>query len=262
MTSDQAECRRTELERKLAHILDRRMRLVVVREALLASASDEACAWISAALDRAPGSEGASDPLREAIVDVLSSATTACMAGDPEPIPYALRRDLYAAAVSTGADRLAALLRSHPDGNAPETAASPLPRDMKEIPLGVRRSLAKGDDRVMLEKLALDPDPLVVANLLRNPRLRESEVVRIAALRTVPASTLETIAATERWSTRLAVRTALARNPHCPVALAIRLIGALPLATLRTLQSDPGLPDATMSQIETELDRRRDGSAA
>lgn len=251
-----------ELDRKLAHILDRRMRRVLVREALLGSPADEACAWIAASLDRAPGPEGASDPLREALVDILSESPSAAGEGESAPIPYALRRDLYGAAVARGADRLAALLRSHPNGGAPEPGASRLPREMEEIPLGVRRHLAKGDDRVMLEKLALDPDPLVVANLLRNPRLREGEVVRIAALRTVPASTLEAIAAAERWSTRLAVRTALARNPHCPVALAMRLIGMLPLATLRTLRSDPGLPEATMGQIDAELDRRRAGSAA
>jgi hypothetical protein len=109
---------------------------------------------------------------------------------------------------------------------------------------------------VLLEKLALDPDPVVIGNLLRNPRLREVEVVRIAALRNVPTSTLEEIARVERWATRLLVRTALARNPNCPVALAIRLIGGLPLGVLKTLRSDPGLPDETMRQVEVEIDRR------
>jgi hypothetical protein len=258
MASDRAAHTEAELDRKLAHVLDRRMRLVLVRDELLASPPEDACAWLAAALDRAPGARGTADRLREAIVEVLTCAAPTETPGDLDPLPYETRRALYAAAVATGAERLGALLRTHPHGGAAPTGARTLPRELEEIPLGRRRSLAKGDDRLMLEKLALDPDPTVIANLLRNPRLRESEIVRIAALRTVPPSTLEEIAAAERWSNRLAVRTALARNPNCPVVLAIRLIGGLPLSALKALRTDPGLPDETMSHVDAELVRRAD----
>lgn len=253
--SARARDRCAALDRKLAHVLEPGIRVALVREQVLADAPEEACAWLACALDRTPGT-GAVDPLRDAIVDVL--------APDPdagptvaEPLPYAFRRDLYGAAVAFGAERLAALLRSHPaHPDAAETGRRRLAPDVAEIPLGTRRALAKGDDPHLLEKLALDPDATVIANLLRNPRLCERDVVRIAALRPVPPSTLEEVARSARWSTRPRVRVALVRNPHCPVALAMKLIGRLPLADLREMRRDPDLPAETRSQIESELARR------
>ncbi len=256
MASDNAEARPCELDRKLAHVLDRRMRLALVREELVASTPEAVCVWAAAALDRAPGAPATPDALRDAIVEVLTCSAPAATAGELEPVSYEIRRALYTAAVAVGAERLSALLRSHPNGAPAPAGTRSLPRDMEEIPLGRRRSLAKGGDRVLLEKLALDPDPIVIANLLRNPRLRESEVVRIAALRTVPTSTLEEIAAAPRWASRLPVRTALARNPNCPVVLALRLIGGLPLSALKALRTDPGLPEETMAHVASELVRR------
>jgi len=245
------------LDRKLAHVLERRMRVAIVREQILATTADDACTWLGPALDRTPA-PGAVDPLRDAVVEVLMCDAEPAAPGDVEPLPYAFRRDLYRAAAAAGAERLASLLRSRPtDGTeAEEAAGRRLPKDVAEIPLGIRRSLAKGDDRFLLDKLALDPDPLVIANLLRNPRLCERDVVRIAALRPVPPSTLEEVARSPRWSTRPRVRVALVRNPHCPVALAVQLLGRIPFTDLRKMRSDPDLPEQTRSQVELELRRR------
>jgi len=242
------------LDRKLAHVLEKRMRVVLVRETLLAQPAAEASTWLAAVLDRSPA-RGAVDPLRDAVVDVImqdGEASTDAV----EPLPYPVRRDLYTAAVESGAERLAALLRSQPVDDAEEPQGRRLPAEIAEIPLGRRRSLAKGDDPLLLEKLALDPDTTVISNLLDNPRLCERDVVRIAALRPVPAATLEVVAASRRWSLRPRVRVALVRNPHCPVALAMKLIGRIPLADLRAMRGDPDLPAKTHEQLELELVRR------
>lgn len=249
-----------QLDRKLAHVVERRFRLVVVREQLLAGSPEEGCRWLAQAIDRTPSSRSSSDPLRDAIVAVLMGDESASATGDsnapPVGLPYAFRRDLYAAAVAAGADRLAALLRSHAGEPEAAPAGRRLAPDVAEIPLGVRRSLAKGRDPLLLEKLALDPDPIVIANLLRNARLREVDVVRIAALRPVPVSTLEEVARSSRWMARASVRVTLARNPYSPVALAVELIGGLPLTDLRAMRRDPDLPAETLDHIESELKRR------
>jgi hypothetical protein len=243
------------LDRKLAHVLETRMRVALVREQVVGSPTAEACAWLAEALDRSPGT-GAVDPLRDAVVEVLTGGSVAPAPGGVEPLPYDVRRDLYACAVEAGADRLAALLRSQPVGEDGESGGPRLPADVAEIPLGMRRTLAKGADPLLLEKLALDPDPTVIANLLRNPRLCERDVIRIAAMRPAPASTLEEVARSPRWSIRPRVRAALVRNPHCPVALAVKLLGRIPLVDLRTMRHDPDLPEPTRTQLELELTRR------
>jgi hypothetical protein len=244
------------LDRKLAHVLEPRMRLMLVRESLLQLTPEAACALLDVVLTRVPPPSPASDILRGAVFELLTRPPAECDPGELPPLPYAFRRDVYAAALSEAREAVARLLRTLP---AHDDAAGHrrLPPEIAEIPLGRRRSLAKGEDPYLLEKLALDPDPTVIANLLRNPRIREPDVVRIAAMRPVSVSTLNEIDRSPRWSHQPRVRVALARNPQCPVELAIKLVGTLPLPDLRAMQRDPGLPSAVVTQIACELARRR-----
>ena len=102
------------------------------------------------------------------------------------------------------------LLRSAAAAAEMRDPAAALPREVAEIPLGMRRSLARGDDPNLLDRLLLDPDPVVIDHLLENPRITEDDVVRIAARRPIPASTLERIHASRRFATRPRVLFAMA----------------------------------------------------
>jgi hypothetical protein len=185
---------------------------------------------------------------------VLLGTDSACT------IPYELHRDVYESARRSNDADVMAILRSLPVRE--ELGVALLPHELSEIPLGRRRSLALGDDARLLELLASDLDPVVIRHLLRNPRTRESEVIRIAARRPVAPSTLEQIFLSERWSRQPRVRAALARNPYCPSAIAMRLIAALPLPELREMRGDPGMHEETHASVERELARRRGEASA
>jgi hypothetical protein len=246
----------SDLDRRLAHVLEPAMRRRVVRDALIEAGAELTCAVLGEVERRPPGGDRmVLDRLRETLRDVL-------LATDEESaLPYTLRRDAYAAARSAADDTVMAILRSLPDRQ--ELEAARLPRDLSEIPLGRRRSLALGDDLRLLELLARDLDPVVIRHLLRNPRTREAEVIRVAAQRPVAPSTLEEIFQSERWSHLPRIRVALARNPYCPVAIAMRLIAALSLPELREMRHDPSVHEETRAAVERELSRRRmDGAAA
>jgi len=244
------------MDRKLAHVLEPRMRLTLVRECLLDLEPEAACAFLDAVLQRMPPPSPGSDLLRDAVFQLLTLMVDEIQPGDLAPLPYEFRRDVYGAALEAGRESVTRLLRTLP-AQGEEESRRRLPPEVAEIPLGRRRSLAKGEDPYLLERLALDPDPTVIANLLRNPRIREPDVVRIAAMRPVPASTLHEIDRCTRWSHQPRVRVALARNPHCPVELAVKLIGSLPLPDLREMKRDPGLQPHVLEQIVHELSRRR-----
>jgi hypothetical protein len=239
-----------DLDRKLAHIPELRMRVSVVAERVLASDPGAVCEMLGRAMSRPPQPGGDGDRLRDALITLFTATPD-----EPPEIPYEMRRDLYREASQRGDEAVMRLLRSAGGGEHDEVPVRLSP-ELAEIPLGRRRSLAKGDDPLLLEKLALDPDPQVIANLLRNPRLREAEVVRIAALRTVPTSTLIEVARAPRWSKRTHVRVALARNPNCPLDVALQALGTLPLPELREMRGDPGLPDETRRQVLAEIERR------
>jgi len=169
------------------------------------------------------------------------------------PIDYERRADLYARAAAASDEAVLRTLRSQHPQESLERPESRLPRELADIPLGRRRSLAKEGSGPLLDGLARDPDPLVIRHLLTNPRLREEDVVRIAALRPVVASTLAEIERCARWSQRPRVRAALARNPYCPPALALKLSRGLPTRDLREMCVDPDLHPETLRQARVEL---------
>ncbi len=184
--------------------------------------------------------------------------------GALRPFAYALRAALYAEAAARGDTFVARLLRSPQAAESMADPSAALPRDVAELPLGRRRSLAKGDDRHLLEKLLLDPDAIVVGHLLENPRIREDDVVRLAARRPVPAPTLGAIHASRRFGARPRVRQALAGNPYCPTDVALEAMAPLPGPVLRDLARDETLHPDVRRHAREQLDRRsapaREGS--
>jgi len=249
----------SELDRKLAAVLDAGMRTHLVREALEGRQVLDAYELIRAVINRRPPTRGSSfDVLRDVLLGLLLDPEST----GTESLCYEFRRELYVAASSAQDAALMRLLRSASTAEGLEAAALELPRDLADIPLGRRRSLARGDDAKLLELLALDSDVTVIENLLQNSRLREADVLRIAARRPVAATTLAAIHRSARWSTRPSIRVALARNPYCPVDIAVKLVGSIPLADLREMRADPDLHPDTLLQVSAELERRTRPSTA
>jgi hypothetical protein len=103
----------------------------------------------------------------------------------------------------------------------------------RELTVGERRSLARRPNRRSFEKLLLDPHPLVIMQLLQNPKLVEDDVVRMVARRPARVDVLEAIARMPRWLSRQRVRLALLLNPGTPPAIAMPLLGACTRVELR-----------------------------
>ena len=126
----------------------------------------------------------------------------------------------------------------------------------RELTVGERRSLARRPNRRSFEKLLLDPHPLVIAQLLQNPRLVEDDVVRMVARRPTRIDVLEAIAKMPRWLSRQRVRQALLLNPGTPPAIAMPLLGACTRVELREVLASTDTP-ITLRVTARELLQRR-----
>ncbi len=107
------------------------------------------------------------------------------------------------------------------------------PYDLEEVPLGVRKTRARGRSRDVLRVLCEDPDPSVIRILLENPLLIEVDVLRIASLRPQAAPTFLEVAQSVRFGLRDPVLSAIVLNPYCPTRLATALTPLLPRSVLR-----------------------------
>jgi hypothetical protein len=94
----------------------------------------------------------------------------------------------------------------------------------RELSLGERKSLARRPDRRAFERLRLDPHPLVIRQLVNNPKMVEEDAIRIATLRPARSDALHELSRCHRWMSRTRVRMAIIQNPGTPPDLSIPLL--------------------------------------
>jgi hypothetical protein len=120
----------------------------------------------------------------------------------------------------------------------------------------VRKALARGRNPDLLARLAQDHDPMVVRNLLENPRCTEREALLAASRRPARAAVLEEVFRSRRWGTNVRVRKALAQNPYAPPALAIAALSLLPMGDLREISTDGTVSSEVRVQARLLLAQR------
>ncbi len=128
--------------------------------------------------------------------------------------------------------------------------------------LGLRKTAARGVRTPLLERLLTDPDPRVVRELLRNPRLREAEVVTLASRRPARQAVFGHLARAEAWIVRPAVQRAVVRNPFAPPRLVRTLLLGQPGPLLEEVAQDKGLHPAVRDGALRILAWRREGDQA
>ncbi|MEO6572277.1 MAG: hypothetical protein ABIP89_00465 [Polyangiaceae bacterium] len=126
----------------------------------------------------------------------------------------------------------------------------------RTLTLGERKSLARRPDRDLLDRLLADPHPDVIRGVLRNPRVVEADVLRIAARRPSDPNVLTEIARTPRWIHRSRVRMAIMLNPDTPPEIATPITGLLLRQELRLVLESTHVSAAVRALCLERLERR------
>jgi len=194
------------------------------------------------------GAAGAAQRLADAValagegeVALAAALGDALLRPGPELV-YEQVAALYAAAVAGGHETVRSLLVAPPPQRTyrePRDRADP---GAGHLTLGHKKALARGDrDPDLLARLAAEGEPVVVRELLKNPRLTEELVVRIAARRPCRPETLRCIHDDRRWRTRQAVVRAIALNPFAEPELVAKLLPRLGTRDLDAMAADGSL---------------------
>ncbi len=167
------------------------------------------------------------------------AAVARALADPGEDLTYAWLADLYAAAAERGLEEVTALLVAPPPAREWEKPRDRADPRLANLTLGHRKAMARAHrDPDLLARLAAEGEPAVVRELLRNARLTEPFVVRIASRRPCRSSTLRCVWESRRWRTRPAVALALALNPYVETELALEIASSLGTGELRELTRD------------------------
>jgi hypothetical protein len=217
------------------------MREAVLAEALLALSDADAATLAGALVRRAPTGRPCS---------VALLALTGLL--DRDLLGYERHAGIYNSARARDDMLLVRVLlsaQSAPDGIA-QAAAIP---GRSEITLGERKSLARTRRRDLIDRLLRDPDPSVLEILLCNPRITESDVIRLAARRPTSSDAQRALFRSPRWKTRYPVQRALVLNPYTPSDLATQLTGMLTEPDLRRVEADAQLADRVRAAARAQL---------
>lgn len=129
-------------------------------------------------------------------------------------------------------------------------------KDGRVLTLGERRALARRPSRAAFDKLLADPHPMVVQNLLANPRLTEDDVLRMVARRPAYPQVIGEVARHPVWSQRARVRMAIVQNPGTPPEIAVPLVRLLVRPELREVLAAPDVPALVRAAASELLERR------
>jgi hypothetical protein len=230
-----------ELAARVNGILEPRMRLAAVVDALTSPPPERSARLLAELVGRARDAAAGHRAALDAALLVIA---------DGARLGYERRAELYRAARLADLPEVAMLLfEAAPPARGVESILRRLDDERPLVPsgrpltLGERKALARGHRRELLVQLLADPHPDVVAILLDNPHLTESDVLRVAARRPILGAALEAIFRSDRWRARLRVRRALALNPFSPLPLAARA-----MATLGDPDLDAAAVDGTLSE--------------
>lgn len=127
-------------------------------------------------------------------------------------------------------------------------------QDLSDLTLGERKWKARSADPLMLEKLLVDPDASVIANLLNHPHLQESEVVKICATTPSHPEVMLCVYRHPRWFARYQVKKALLNNPATPPRLVMLLLVWLSVQDMKDLLKSRRFSPGFIRQL---LDERK-----
>lgn len=178
-----------------------------------------------------------------------------------EKLGDAAYNSIYLAALRLGLARIARLFTDfEPHKEGPSGYEEEEFVKMERLTLGERRSLSKSNLKRNLEMLLSDPDPIVVTNLLNNPRITEREVLKIASKRPNSAQVLKLLALHAKWSKRYEVAKAVVLNPYTPPRTSIALLEKMLLQDLRAVSDDGTIhPEVRDAAKELFLSRGKKG---
>lgn len=185
---------------------------------------------------------------------------------DPDGLKAAIgpekHKEILLAAVRLGFKKISRLFtdlpphKSGPSGYDKEEEIK-----MEYLTLGERRASSKTLSKNILDRLLSDPDPIVISNLLNNPRITEKDILKIASKRPNSSAILKLIALHKVWSKRYEVIKAIIKNPYTQPRVSIALLEFLLMQDMDEIAEDKGLHPQLRLSAKEMMDEKKGGKA-
>lgn len=133
---------------------------------------------------------------------------------------------------------------------------------LKQLPLGQKVTLARRGPARVAGALLAEGHAQVLAVVLDNPNLSESQILKALSRGMLPEAVLAAVAHHRKWSYNYNVRIALVRHPRTPLGAVLGFLPELTLGDLRDLAA-PGIVSESLSKyLQAEVVRRTRASCS
>jgi hypothetical protein len=234
------------IKRLLASLPELPLRIDWIRDSLLRWPADQAAQLLNALCEENERSDPAA---REAMLPI---ALLFARLGDSD-----LVEELRVQAAEQRLLSLDRLLRRAPEPLHAVASELPIPDygAGRELTVGERKSLARRPNRSSFEKLLGDPHPLVIRQLLKNPRLTEDDLIRLVTRRPARLEVMAELAQT-CWLSRSRIRVAVLLNPGSPPAMTMPLLAVCTRGELRDVIQTSDAPLVLRATAHEFFERR------
>lgn len=106
------------------------------------------------------------------------------------------------------------------------------------------------------EILVKDANKIIASSVLKNPRITEEEVIRLATTKGTPDDLLRQIARNKEWIKNYSVKLGVAQNPKTPVMVSIKLLDHLYEKDLAKLAKSKNIPSVLASAARKKLEAK------
>jgi hypothetical protein len=134
------------------------------------------------------------------------------------------------------------------EGEEPTADRLTVMQKIARMGIKARVQLALKGNREARNILRRDSNKTVILGVLGNPRITESEVEAISAMKTLPEEALRLIALNRQWIRNYPIIHNLVRNARTPVATSLPLLNRLFPKDLKALTTNRNVPDVLRKQ--------------
>jgi len=157
------------------------------------------------------------------------------------------------AAKPKSSDELVEALKT--EGNK-EADESNIYQVIKDMSMGQKIKLALSGNKSSRGLLIRDSNKMISIAVLKNPRITEDEVLKVANTKGTPEDLLRLIARNKEWIKSYTIKMGVISNPKTPLAISIKLMDSLYENDLQKIAKSKNIPSALASNARRKLEAK------
>ncbi|MBI5587401.1 MAG: hypothetical protein HY889_03435 [Deltaproteobacteria bacterium] len=127
---------------------------------------------------------------------------------------------------------------------------------VKNMSMGQKIKLALSGSKSAREFLVKDSNKMVSLAVLKNPRITEDEVLKVANTKGTPEDLLRHIARNKEWVKSYSVKIGMISNPKTPLPISMKLLDSLYEKDLQKICKSKNIPSVLASAARRKLDSK------